>query len=414
MKNKRFYSVVNFLLLCGAIIVSCKRDSYNIPSSTDKTKPLPPSNIRVLNFKGGAYIVYDLPKTENTLYVKADYVINDSTGASRQAKTSYYTDTTVVEGFAAAKSYPVTLKTVTRANIESDPVTVTVNPDTPAYVSVARNLKLEPTFGGINANTRNPSGQGITIVYLYDDPVQGKYVIREQKYFDALHINYAIRGFDTLPKRFGAYVTDRWGNKSAVTYATIKPVFEQLLDKSKFSPYDLPSDIPTQGGYPKNRIWDNVINNSNFWHSQFTPVLNPAPAKPYVISFGIGQLVRLSRFVLYQRQGFEYWGDGTFEIFSIWGSAADTPRDAVLPEYASEGALIGDWVNLGNFRFPNPPSGNAPSNLTTADRQWWEAGVNFEMPAGTPKVKFIRVAVSKTWGNREGTYLTEMTLYGGN
>lgn len=410
MKNRLFYTIYGWVFLCGLMAVSCKKNSdYNSTVSDDKTKPGAPSNIRVVNFKGGAYIIYDLPKTENTLYIQADYVINDSTGASRQTKTSYYTDTMVVEGFAAPKPYTVSLKAVTRANIASDPVQVTVNPDTPAYLTVANNLTLQPTFGGVNARALNPDKKGVTIVYLYNDPDQGEYVIREQKYFDALEINYSLRGFDTLPKRFAAYVTDRWGNKSPVKYASITPYYEVLLDKTKFSAYPLPSDIPTQSNSPVKNMWDNSA--TTFWHYQWSP---PAiTTKPYVITFGIGQLARLSRFVLNQRQ-FTPWGDGNLEVFSIWGSANNAPGDALLPETAPEGTVIGDWVNLANFNFPLPPSGSPPSSPTSADIQWWNDGVNFQMPVNIPKVKFLRVSVAKTWGDRLGDYIAELTFYGGN
>ncbi|MVT10356.1 DUF4959 domain-containing protein [Chitinophaga tropicalis] len=420
MKKLNYSCILYFLILSViAGISSCSKVSdYNGPVVADKTKPDPPTNIRVSNFEGGAYIIYNIPKSQNTLYIVADYTINDSTGAKRQTKTSYYSDTTVVEGFAESKEYTITLKTVTRSNVESDPVTVKIHPETPAYLMVAESLKLESTFGGVNATARNASGQGITIVYLYNDPAYGKYVIRQQKYFDALDINYPMRGFDTLPKQFGAYVTDRWGNKSPVTYATINPVYEILLDKSKFSAYSLASDIPTQNNFPIMKIWDGIVVgslNNNFWHSQFDPILTPKPVKPYVITFGIGQLVSLSRFVFYQRNGWDghYWSDGEAEKFSIWGSASDVPRDAVLPEYAPVGTVLGDWINLGNFDFPAPPSGSPPSSPTQADIQWWSDGVGFELPVNSPKVKFLRFAVSKTWGGNEVAYITELTLYGG-
>ena len=416
MKKSHIFYPVGFIIgiICILQFVSCgKNTDYNGVVVADKTKPAPPKNIRVKNFKGGANIIYDIPNADNLLYIQADYTINDSTGATRQTKTSYYTDTTIVEGFAASKDYTVTLKSITRANVASDPVTVTVHPDTPAYLSVAKSLVLAPTFGGVNTKAENPSSQGITLVYLYDDPLYGRYVVREQKYFDARDINYAMRGFDTLPKNFGVYVADRWGNKSPVTYATVNPIYEMLLDKSKFSEYKLASDIPTQGQFPMTNIWDG--NFTNFFHTQYSPVLVPTPALPYVKTFGLGQLTRLSRFVFYQRNGWDghWWSDGDVEQFSIWGSAADVPRDQVLPKSAPEGTVIGDWTNLGNFNFPLPPSGASISSPTAADIQWWNNGADFQFADGLPKVKYLRFAVSKTWGDLNVFYIAELTFYGG-
>ncbi|WP_316818304.1 DUF4959 domain-containing protein [Pedobacter nyackensis] len=404
--------IVIFLSYIALFIVGCRKgDEYKEPISTDQTKPAAPGNIRVKNFEGGAYIIYDLPTTKNTLYVLADYVINEETGIKRQTKTSYYTDTVKVEGFALSKEYKVKLTTVSRANVLSDPIEVTVHPEQPAYLAVAENITLNPTFGGVNARSKNPSGQGITLVYLYDDPTFGKYVIREQKYVDALEINYSLRGFDTTPKKFGMYVTDRFGNKSTVKYATIEPWYEILLDKSKFSAYILPSDNPIYlGAFPLKNMWDNITSGVNFWHTAET--LEPYP---HIGTFSLGQEARLSRFIFHQRNSWEgaYWANGTAEKFTLWGSNSAAPRDQVLPVSAPEGTVLGDWVNLGNFDFPLPPSGNPIIAPTAGDIQWWTDGTEFHMPVNTPLVKFLRIAINKSWGNHPATYVCELTFYGG-
>jgi hypothetical protein len=78
---------------------SCKKtDGYNTIVSTDKTRPGPVSNVKVVNFSGGATITYALPDSKNILYVQATYKINDK--ASRQTKSSYYSDSITVSGFA--------------------------------------------------------------------------------------------------------------------------------------------------------------------------------------------------------------------------------------------------------------------------------------------------------------------------
>jgi hypothetical protein len=111
-----------------AVLSSCsKNDGFSKgPVSTDTSKPGVITNIRVQNLNGGAYIIYDLPNSNNLLYVLAQYNINDKT--IRQTKASYYTDTIKVEGFAASQDYNVTINTVSRANVSSDPVIVKVHP----------------------------------------------------------------------------------------------------------------------------------------------------------------------------------------------------------------------------------------------------------------------------------------------
>ena len=136
MKNINNRSLLLFLSMLMISIVSCKRnDGYNQPTSNDKTKPGIVSNIKVTNYNGGSYITYDLPKSDNILYVLAKYQIRDK--EDRQTKSSYYSDTVNVEGFASSKDYNITLYTVSRAEVMSDPVTVTVHPKTPIFSLVS-------------------------------------------------------------------------------------------------------------------------------------------------------------------------------------------------------------------------------------------------------------------------------------
>jgi len=205
-------------------------------------------------------------------------------------------------------------------------------------------------------------------------------------------------------------VTDRFGNKSPVTYATITPIYEVMLDKSKFYQHLLPTDGGQLGNWHMTYMWDDVTVGNNFWHSR-----EIYDGYPYVATFGLGQEARLSRFVLHQRNtwAWSYWDSGTIETFTLWGSASDDPRDVELPVTSPVGEVLGDWVNLGNFECPLPPSGNPASSPTAADKEWWHAGIDFTLPENSPPVKFLRVAVTKTWGNHVATYICELTLYGG-
>ncbi|RZJ59307.1 MAG: DUF4959 domain-containing protein, partial [Flavobacterium sp.] len=131
MKNINKW-ILLLLLVCIALHSCKKEESYNEPASTDMTKPSVVSNVKVQNFSGGANITYSLPNSNNILYVLAQYKINGMT--TRETKSSYYSDTIVVEGFAKKQAYDVTLYTVSRANVKSDPLVVKVNPDTPPYL----------------------------------------------------------------------------------------------------------------------------------------------------------------------------------------------------------------------------------------------------------------------------------------
>ncbi len=409
MKNK---PLILFAFLILAFFNSCtKVGQGNEVVSTDKTKPEPISNVKVQNLNGAAIITYTLPRTTNILYVKADYVINDKTGAKRQSKSSYYSDTTLVQGFAESKDYQVQLKVVSRAGIESDPVSVTVHPDIPPYQLVRKTLSLNADFAGVTATSTNILKENIGVVMVYNDPAFGRYVIREQSFNNFENIQYSTRGLDTLPKQIGAYVTDAFGNISDTLFKTIEPLFEVALDRSRFFAYTLPTDKPPyDGNYTVNRLWNDITTFADVWH---TAILSgAASAYPYTCTFGIGLEAKLSRFHYWGRTDRGRWAAESAKEFAIWGSDENVPADIALPKGVPVGTVSGDWVNLGNYAVPNPPSGNAPSSPTTADNVAWDAGFDFNVPINAPRVKFIRVSVESTWGNYTYGAISEMRFYG--
>lgn len=389
-----------------ASMTACKKNNgFNEVVSTDKTKPETVTNIKVENFNGGANITYDLPNSPNILYVLAKYKINGN--LSREAKSSYYQDTIVVNGFADAKSYEVTLYTVSRANISSDPVTVTVNPTTPVYKLVRPSLDMVPTFGGVNIQANNPTKKEVGYIFLAYNANTRTMEIQDQFFTSLETINYAVRGFKSEPQNFEIYVTDRWGNVSDTLKKTVTPLFEEALDKSKFSTLTLASDAKLlyTDSWQTPRMWDGNTDGEG-WHTGNGEQL------PYTATFGVGRSYKLSRFVMYQRTGQFTYTSGNPQEFAIWGSNVANPTDQRLPLVAEEGAVLGDWTNLGNFKFPDPPSGNRPGSTTAADEDFVKRGVNFTVRLDAPAVRYIRVAVASTWGNSGTTYIIELTPFG--
>lgn len=385
--------------------------------SKDMTQPGPVSNVKVDNLNGAAIITYRLPgKMSNILYVQADYIINDKTGAKRQGKSSYYSDTLIVEGFAESKDYDVELKVVSRAGVASTPVVVKVRPEKPPYKLVRETLGLEADFAGVAATAVNTLKKNMGIVIIYDDPGYGRYVIRDQNFSNFEKVSLSSRGLDTLPKRMGAYVVDPFGNISDTLFKVISPLYEVALDRSKHFPYVLPLDKPVYAGsYTVNRIWNSVFGSDDCWH---TDVLSgPNAVYPYTCTFGLGgaNKVKLSRFTFWGR-GIDarMWGGENPKVFSVWGSDKTQPADATMPMGVAEGTVVGDWVNLGNYRYPDPPSGNnaSPGTITASDRTFWNAGYDFLVPINAPAVKFIRVSVEETWGKNNYAAITEMRFYG--
>jgi len=403
MNIKKYILPCLIVLITG--ITACKKNNgFNAVVSEDKTKPLPITNLKIDNFNGGANITYDLPNSPNILYVLAKYKINDN--AERETKSSYYADTVVVDGFAKAKPYEVTLYTVTRANVMSDPVTVTVNPLTPGYLAVRPSIALSPDFGGVNITAENPLKKQIGIVVMSYNQNTQSMEIEDQHFTRDAKIDYAVTGFASVERRFGVYVTDRWGNISDTLQKPLVPLYEEAMDKTKFTALNLSTDSQIDYEWYLPYLWDGK-SDGNGWHTKYGVPL------PYSCSFGIGKTYKLSRFVLYERIGDRYtYKFANPKEFSLWGTNSSTPQNIQLPVRADEGTVIGNWVNLGNFRFPNPPSGNLPTAITSADEDFVRKGVSFKVPFAAPPVKYLRIAVATVWGNEAAAHLMEITPYG--
>ena len=411
MKKINRFSIKTVLwlqvLVLSCIISSCKKnEGFNTePVSTDKTKPGVVTNIKVKNFNGGAYITYDLPTSENILYVQAKYKINDRT--ARETKSSYYSDTVMVDGFADVKDYEVTLTTVSRANVSSDPVTVTVHPATPFYKLIKPSVKITTDFGGVAISALNPNRKEIGVILVALSKTTEQMEVADQHYTNTDTITYSVRGYLSEPTKFGVYLTDKFGNISDTTIVTLTPLFETQLDKSKFSVYQQLSDSEIGYGWVLPNLWDGKVDGySAGWHT------NPGTGKPMQCTFGIGATTQLSRIKIYERPLEYAFFHGNPKNFTIWGSNAASPADVVLPQSAPAGTVVGDWVNLSNYRYPNPPSGLSPGFTNAADEKFVMAGVDFLVPAAAPPVKYLRILVHDTWGQGDAAHLMEVTVFG--
>lgn len=400
MKHLLFPAFILFLL------VACEEGGrYVQPVSDDTSKPGPVTKIEVHNFNGGAHITYTLPNSENLLYVQAEYAINDT--RTRQTKSSYYSDTVTVRGFAQSQDYDVTLWAVSRANVKSDPVVVTVHPEIPPYLLARPTMQVTADFGGISIQVDNPLKEALGVVTVTYNEATRRLEIIDQDYLEAPVITRNIRGFRDVPRVFGVYITDEFGNLSDTLTAEYTPLPEQVLDKTKFLVYQLPSDSEIAYGWELRNLWDNNVDAySAGWHTA------PGGPLPIVCTFGLGVEAQLSRFELYERTAEFTYSHGNPRTFTIWGSAVNSPQDAVLPLNSEPGTVIGDWVNLSNYTFPSPPSGLPPGVTNATDAAFVLAGVNFNVPINAPKVKFIRFSVSSTWSSGDFAHAMELTFFG--
>ncbi|MEO6723388.1 MAG: DUF5000 domain-containing lipoprotein [Ferruginibacter sp.] len=397
---RRIYYSILLIITAFTFFSSCTKsdlDSHNAIEN-DGVKPGPVSNVQVTNMPGAASLTYTLPKDLDLQYVLAEYSINSST--VRQAKTSRYNDTINVDGFDKAGEYTVTLYAVDKGENKSDPVTVKVNPTTPPFRIIAATLKLTDDFGGLNISFSNPGENKIALVVLTKDN-NGEFSPIETFYTQIKDGSYAVRGFDTIARIFGAYIKDRWNNNSDTLFKTIHPIPEKKLDKTKFSQYKLPGDQSSAWGWEMPYLWDNKINGDGpGFHT-----LQGADPHPHKFTFDLGVIAKLSRFKMLQRWDGYLYSHGNPRYYTMWGTAS-TPD--------ASGSWNG-WTKLMDCESIKP-SGLPVGQTTDEDLNYAKGtdglGEEFTFPASTPAVRYIRLELQKNWSGTDFFHAIEITFWG--
>ena len=395
---KKYLSTVirscSFFLLLAA----CSEDQMESPYGGQGAKPDPVKNVTVKNIAGGAEISYSLPKNDDLLYVKAVYAIRE--GVEREAKASYHQKSLVVDGFPQVGTYDVALYTVSRSEIQSEPVIVQVAPDTPPVISAFESLEVSETFGGIAIAFEN-SGQADLALTVITPDSSGKMAPAQTFYTKQESGVLASRGFDAERRRFGVYLRDRWENYSDTLYTELTPLYEDELDKSLFEPLPLPTDDwrananGSEARWGMHRLWDGVAAGGN---NQFIGEFLEADGFPSSLSFDLGVTASLSRLVYFPRGENENFYVNSPRRFEIWGSNDPNP-DGSWDSWTK--LLDCEWIK---------PSG-LPSGFTEEDKQLSINGVEFEFPPGTPQTRYIRFRTLEMWSGIH-IQIWELTFYG--
>lgn len=380
------------IFLFAALLSRCKEDR-NIYLDGNAPAPAQITNINVVPTSGGAILTYRIPSDKNLSYVKAVYHIQP--GVTREAKSSYFTDTLAIVGFGDTLSHEVNLYSVGKNEKESSPITITVKPLIPAVDSVFKTLTLDPTFGGVRVSFLNSFRADLSIVVLMDSTGQGNWVPVTADYTDALNGSFYGRGFAPLEKRFAVFVRDRWNNKSDTLIKNLTPWAEKLIPKNLFKTYKLPGDTwqSVQPQYNLEKIWDDIVNvNENIFASNVMTV-------PQYFTIDLGQSVIFSRMKLYQRSNYPYNGFWVYS-FEIWGSNA--------PD--ADGGWT-HWQKLGAFT-SQKPSGLADPSYTAGDMDFVKAGEDFIFDGGLPSVRYIRFVMLSDRAGVGKYQIGELTFWG--
>ena len=383
-----------------AMLSSCGKEIKNSPLCDDGSVPSVVTNVKVENRAGYSKITYSVPSDKNLLYIQAEYV--PTNGKAAETKASYYEDSLVVTGYADTLEHDVKLYSVTRCGTKSEPVVVKIKPGESPIFKVYKSMVVENFFGGFRVTASNPTQDNIGVVVLSLNKFK-EYEVDNYKtvYTAEKNILAKIRGMDTVTQRLGFYVQDRWGNKTDTLFQNITPIYEAMLDKSKFKPYVLPGDAPqVTNGARLEYAWDN---RTGWPYVSFTDQTSGGPG-PHMITFDMGVTAKLSYIWIRpfpELNPQQFYFLTTLKKFELYGSTGPS----------AGGALDATWELLGTYEVIKP-SGTGYGKDTDLDRTVAAKGFDFEIRLNAPKVRYLRVRCLENWAGGTAQNINEISVYG--
>ena len=400
MKNKLIHIIISLMLV---LWTGCKEEGRI--DHIDKKAPAPAqvTNVTVRNTPGGAVLKYKVPLDENLLYVRAEYEIQP--GVVREAKSSYYKDSLVLEGFGDTRTYEVKLYSVGKNEKTSDYLTVQVNPET-APVKVA-SKELKSTFGGVSVTVENPHNTDLAIVLMGDLNQSGYLTVLRTFFSSASKVTFACLGLDTIQSNYAVYLRDRWKNISDTTKAVLTPWYEELIPKNNpsWKELELPGDaylpLTSLERYRIPSIWDNVLDISMYASPNDTPM-------PQWITWGVERTIILSRLKVWHRIN-DCYTRGNIKIFEMWGS--------MHPNL--DGSWDESWIPLGRFECLPPSGAENPTadDIRYATRDGFDCIIEVSDFAPDPyqPVRYFRYKTIETWAGPSAigsSWIPEVTMWG--
>lgn len=392
------------ILLLGTCLglSACSEDKL-APIVEDNRIPQQVTNIQVTPLPGGAKITYDVPADPVLHYVEARYQLKS--GEWQSVKASHYGDSLLLYGFGDTTNYVIQLSSVSKSERRSESQSIHVKPLPPPIWDIFESFQMAADFGGITVNFSNSREAEVAITLLTSDQSTNGVEVSEVFYTKQRSGDLAFRGLDTATRLFKAFVRDRWGNVSDTLAMTLTPLFEQKLDKSKFSPVtSLPGEPEWWSYGPMTNLWTENLSDGNYAGQQAWFRTANGAGLVHHFTFDLGVVAKLSRYQQWQRGVISehslLYANGNPRRWEVWGSTDPAP----------DGSYNG-WVKLldcENVKPSNLPLGNN-SNEDIAAAQ---AGQEFKIPLDAPPVRFIRIKILETWAKTDFSHISEVTFFG--
>lgn len=389
------YLTITVLLFAAG----CKEEELG-PLTNGGKAPGPVTNVTSEALPGKVQLHYNIPGDPELLYVKAVYETRP--GNKMETIATFYNNGMVLEGFGNTDEREVKLYSVSRTEVSSEPVTITVRPLTPPVQAVFASLDFNGDFGGITARFTNEDSANVAIGVVTRD-ANGDAVQADMYYTNQEAGEFSVRGFDATEQWFGLYVRDRWLNYSDTVWRKITPLFEQQLDKKLFRALKLPSDANTFGSGPLANLWNDKVAGGSSSNNTWFRSANGSGV-PHWVTFDLGVTAKLSRFSEIPRGAEDepnlLYSAGDPQLYEIWGT----------DNYNPDGSFTG-WTKLMDCEVVKP-SGLPVGVNSNEDLLRAQEGHQFKFPAGLPPVRYLRIKLVQTFGNADYFWMAEMTLFG--
>jgi len=383
-------------ILCLAFF-SCKEDPIGqMPIHTKPPKPV--IDPVVTNLPGGARIQYQLPDETDLLYVKAVFTLPN--GSVQEVRTSSFSNTLEIKGFAKSTKMTIPLISVDRSRNESDPVYVEIEPEDSPIFDIRKSIYVIAGFGGFKIDWENPLRSNVVVEIMKKDD-EGVFKYIETFYSTEAIAKKAVRGQDAVESDFAIFVRDTYKNHTDTLLVTLTPWYEQPLDKRKFAPLPLSSkfQLHSYGSTNMGIIWDGSILPANGIY-----YISLQDRYPPYFGFDMGVKAKLSRFRVWTRNDYIYRLHAPKDMV-LYGT--NDPIIANDPD--SDDSLWTELISCSSYR----PSGLSADELPTAeDRAYHDAGEEFEFPLEAPEVRYIRFKSLISWSGTWGLFVSELTFWG--
>ncbi len=387
------YIFLLFIILPVCCLLSCQQEERGqIP--LDSTPPGQVTSISVENVPGGAIISYVIPDDDDLLYVKVVYHLDD--GRIMEQKASAYS--TQLEIVGIGKSAPQTVQLVTgdRSKNESKPLEVDIYPlDSPIY-EILNSLQVENDFGGVSLRWDNPLKSDI-IINIDTLNKDNQLINAETIYSNSMVGKGSLRGYRPEEIVFAISITDPWDNSTDTISGLYLPLYEEKLDRKKFSRWN-PPGIPYQqySNWAIENIWDGLLGNTGIGYSWNT---DQKMGNSWTMNMGV--TAKLSRFILYQRMtANQVYTGANIRSFELFGS----PHTSVSDDEST-------WIYMGAYE-SHKPSGLPHGQVSDEDIAFAAAGEEYMVDVSLPPVRYLRFKINRTWGGANYMQLMEIEFFG--